>query len=209
MIRDDDFALANVQNWDTQTPSFSCGQDIGVWLSLSDIEHQLSAVSSANDLNHMYYPNSGGADLETTTSSSAEQGCLELQTAATTHVINPTRLEFHCFDGQPEWSCFRLDCETLPSIDVGNEEIEGQGFEPLCERSAGTGDYLPRGDYDHNDSLPRSARVVWRWHQGGTFLIVPKGGDYNASPVNYDGRHDDMTSSEFREYIETIISEIP
>lgn len=213
MIKDSDFAVQNVENWEDVTEEargFGKSREpdgVRQWSSLGKMKHMLNSVASPSmSINYMFTPTPGGVTLEYVTGS-AEDGCLELHTGACVYLVNPEVLEFHTFgENRPEWSCFRLECGEMDETEVGEP---ADGHESLAERRPGSRDYIELWEYNQKrDELPSGAREVWRWHDGGTFLVVPKGGDYNHVTAHSDARHNDMSSDEFREYIRGGIEEV-
>ncbi|MDQ8919319.1 hypothetical protein RFH39_14810 [Acinetobacter baumannii] len=64
--------------------------------------------------------------------------------------------------------------------------------------------YIERHHWDYNEyngeELPDEARLVCRYFEG-SFVIYSTRSIYNLVSDTYDGRHNQMTESEFRHYI--------
>jgi hypothetical protein len=57
--------------------------------------------------------------------------------------------------------------------------------------------YIEDDDYER----PKDMKHVTRWFRG-SFVIFNKGSVYNQTSSTYDGRHNKMTTDEFRDYIQ-------
>ncbi len=191
-----------------------------VWENVADIIKILKLVCSYENLNHLFFPNSGGLDLRNVRPA-IEDGCIELDFQFV-HIVKPKRLLFESFGYNSEWNYFRLEAEEiLPHGDNVNkkikekikvnildeEEVEDEieyAFEELSEAS---GEYYPYFSYEDrmynkNDYyIPNSARHITRWLKG-SFVIFGKRSVYNLNPSTYDGRHNVMSTDEFRAYIQ-------
>ena len=67
-----------------------------------------------------------------------------------------------------------------------------------------------RAGYDENGDqqpLPKTARRMIRY-LGGSFVIVPKAGPYNAESGTYDARHDEMGAERFRQYVQNVVDAV-
>jgi serine/threonine-protein kinase len=170
-----------------------------IWEDIDDIVKILDLLSSIDALNHMFYPDGGGMDLEGVRMGK-EPGTIELITdrdEKAIDLIKPRRLIFDSFGFDKEWNYFRLENDTLePSgvyetIILDREEL--LETEPLV--------YGDRTYYDYPDEpLSEDARLVTRYLKGD-FVIFQKTSKYNRITDTYDGRHSRMNSDEFRDYI--------
>lgn len=157
-----------------------------------------------NIIAHVFFPDGGGFDLSGA-KISYEEGCLELN-LYTAYIIKPKRLIFESFPNNSDWNYFRLETEKLEQLVEHSSEINEEAFteiEPLK--------YTDLECYGYNDfngdRLPKTARCIRRI-LNGTFLICLKTSVYNHDSTTYDGRHNNMSTDEFRDYIEKSIKKI-
>lgn len=158
----------------------------------------------------MLFPDGGGLDFIGARLSS-EPGCLELKTEGVPVIMRPKRLLFESFPDMPSMSYFLLEAENLAPSGV-YDELRGT-VEELVELSQG--DYAERVIWDagylgHDEDgdeipLPSSARRVKR-SLSGSFAIFAKASIYNENPRTYDGRHSQMSASEFRAHIQETVA---
>jgi serine/threonine-protein kinase len=97
-----------------------------VWTDLNQIRAVLGVVGRVTNLNHLFFPRSGGLDLEGTTAS-VESGCLELITDGLANIVKPARLEFESFSHDPQWDYFRLYAHPLEPSGVYPETLREIG----------------------------------------------------------------------------------
>lgn len=175
-----------------------------IWEDINDIINVLKLLCTYDDLNHMFFPRSGGLDLEDARLS-AEEGCIELDFQLIS-IIKPKRLIFESFGYTPSWNYFRLELDDLePSGVYGPEKIHNNE-EELSELYPGKYDIYElveyRSDYKHRGyDIPDGARQVTRILKG-SLVIFNKRSEYNLDPSTYDARHNKMSTDEFREYIQ-------
>lgn len=171
------------------------------WIIKEDIIKVLNTVGSLDNSNHMFYPTGGGLDIKSC-SDSTENNCLEVYTGLT-DIIKPKRLLFESFEDSI-WNYFRLESIEMPASGVYEEQ--NYPNEELIELEPGH--YISRSHWDggeyQGEKLPDFARIVTR-HLRGSFVIFAKASHYNHYSNTYDARHDKMTSSEFRTYIEEVM----
>ncbi len=144
---------------------------------------------------------------------SYEDNCIELDFGSV-DIVKPKRLIFESFGYNHDWNYFRLEADDLqPSgvkeIEADEESYETKyGREELSELSPC--DYYPyyimenSSDYKDNYPITEFSRQVTRWFRG-SFVILCKASVYNSIPATYDGRHNKMTTDEFREYIQSMV----
>ncbi len=202
-ILNNSFHLRNQRQWfEIQTQLFpaSIPQRV-IWESKSDIIKILKIVGSIPSLNHMFFPNGGGMDLEDCRES-VEEGCIELD-CGYTEIVKPKRLIFESFNYDHEWNYLRLELNDLEPSGV-YENNEDSVYESVSEISSGQyEDYSIVeyfSDYKEEYNLTEKSRLVTRWFKG-SFVIFCKRSTYNSISATYDGRHNKFTSDEFRSYI--------
>ena len=214
----EDFHEQNQMQWfEIQTKLFptSIPQRV-IWDDINDIVKVLKVVCSFDNLNHVFFPRSGGLDLKDARLSH-EEGCIELDFQLI-DIVKPKRLLFESFGYEHEWNYFRLETGDLEPSGVYEKEEEDKdvpsedeplsderNYEELSELSPG--EYYPyhiledRYHYKDDYLITDYARHVTRWFKG-SFVIFCKRSTYNLTSSTYDGRHNKMTTDEFREYID-------
>ncbi len=212
-VLNEDFHERNLEQWfEIQTKLFPTAFPRRViWEDTKDIINVLKIVCSYDNLNHMFFPDGGGLDLEDVRLSH-EKGCIELDFQLI-DIVKPKRLIFESFGHDPEWNYFRLELDELkPSPKDDDEEEDGsesdndRGHEAVSEIYPGKyGKYdLVENRYEYNEmgyEIPETARHVSRWFRGA-FVIFNKRSPYNLTTSTYDGRHNKMDTDEFRDYIQ-------
>jgi serine/threonine-protein kinase len=172
-----------------------------IWEDIDDIVYILNAIGSVTALNHMFYPSGGGMDLEGARLGS-EDDTIELVIDVNyIDLIKPKRLIFENFGSDTLWNYFRIETEELSPTGIGGvyrDSEELVEIEPMH--------YINRSHWDNNDyggeKLPPSSRLVTRILKGD-FVLFAKKSFYNHATSTYDGRHNQLTTDEFRKYIET------
>lgn len=156
--------------------------------------------------NHMLYPDGGGLDLQSI-EYAKEDGCVAIRTQGSIDILKPNCLYVEVYP-EGEHSYFLLDADELLLL----ENVDDNG--PISQRVVEDtpGHYVSASaaqygvyDYDTGAKLPESARVVRRYSKG-KFLIVPKSGPYNHIPSVYDGRHNDATIEQLRQYMDLVVA---
>lgn len=204
MYINDDFDTRNGHEWrEVSEKIFPLGAPARAqWEDLRQICAVLNAAASNSGLNHMFYPTGGGmtllgADL------APEADMIELKVSDRMYdICCPERLFFESYAGKPEWNYFRL--ELKPVYPAMENETAGylEDSEELTEVLPGV--YAPLEawfeDELNGEPLTDAARRVTRL-SGGSFVIFSTSSVYNRVPDTYDGRHNTMSSDEFRAYI--------
>jgi serine/threonine-protein kinase len=167
----------------------------------------------------MFYPTSGGMDLEGARPFSEERGCLALKTGDHVfEVVRPSALLFESIGTGLDWTYFWLECEPLEPCGVyedAEEEIDDgdQDHSPIQSEEVvlvAPGTYAPRAAWDANEfegePLPETAQLIVRFLGGGPFVIFSKGSLYNLGRARdfdaYDAPHAKMNAAQFRSFIE-------
>jgi serine/threonine-protein kinase len=78
-------------------------------------------------------------------------------------------------------------------------------FEDLIELT--NGEYVSRSEEDNDDVMEHFSRYVSRI-LSGSIVIFSKSSMYNRESGTYDGRHNKMSSIDFRKYIQKWIIEL-
>lgn len=173
------------------------------WTDLQSICNILNILGGIKSLNHMFFDNGGGLDLEGAILSH-EKGFLELNFGIV-YLVQPKRLSFCSFkDADYEWNYFYLELEEVNHIFnsyKGSEQIIE--LDPLNYKPY---DFVENyyEKYDNGENPPRNYRTLVRLNKGNC-VIFRKTSSYNLTPSTYDGRHGKMTIIEFREYIQSLI----
>jgi serine/threonine protein kinase len=212
-----DFHKRNQQQWfEIQAKLFPTAIPKRViWEDINDIVKVLKIVCSFDNLNHVFFPGHGGLDLDDVRLS-YEEGGIELDFQLI-NIVKPKRLLFESFGYDHEWNYFRLETEGLkPSsfhdLAEGEDPYDIQfDCEEVSELSPG--EYYPyyilndRSQYQNHYLLTKFSRHVTRWFRG-SFVIFCKRSVYNLTSATYDGRHNKMTTDEFRAYIQHSVDAI-
>lgn len=211
-ILNEDFLETNQQQWfEIQTKLFPTSIPTRViWEDINDMVKVLKIVCSYDNLNHMFFPDGGGLDLEDARLS-FEEGCIELDFQLI-DIVKPKRLIFESFGYHHEWNYFRLETAELePSgvykVKKGKEVSERARYkEEVTQISPGfykDYNYLENSYYIEDDDYrrPEGMRHISRWFRG-SFVIFNKASVYNQTSSTYDGRHNKMSTDEFRSYIQ-------
>lgn len=179
-----------------------------VWIEIEKIIQVLQILGSTKDLNHLFLPESGGLDL-IDARKSVEDNCIELDLQSI-YIIKPQRLIFESFGEDLSWSYFRLETGDLqPSGVYESDSFKIQ--ELVSELNPGQYDKFEiaeRRSYyrDIGYNIPENTRHVTRYFNGN-FVIFNKRSHYNLDLSTYDGRHNKMETTEFRNYIQQNINE--
>ncbi|MDF2451900.1 MAG: serine/threonine protein kinase [Bacteroidota bacterium] len=210
---EENFHARNLEQWfEIQAKLFPASIPKRViWEDINDIIKVLKIVCSYDDLNHVFLPNGGGLDLDDVRISN-EEGCIELDFQLI-DIIKPKRLLFESFGYHHDWNYFRLEADDLDASGVYEAPIGKEPYEKIHSKEELTEvesgvyenyDYLESlryQEYDDEENRPKNPRHITRWLRGN-FVIFCKRSIYNLTNSTYDGRHNKMTTDEFREYIE-------
>src|ERR1700741_280991 len=126
---EDNFHARNLEQWfEIQTKLFPTSIPKRViWEDINDIIKILKVVCSYDDLNHMFFPDSGGLDLEDVRVSH-EEGCIELDFQGI-DIIKPKRLLFESFGYHHDWNYFRLEADELAASGVYESSTGKEPYE--------------------------------------------------------------------------------
>ena len=172
------------------------------WTDKDDIIFVLNKIGLTKYKNHAFLPGGGGLDLLGAESSS-EENCIELNLNGLIYICRPSFLQFESFDTDNTWFYFRLETDTLrPKL---KSHIYRGYYEDLIELK--TGEFVEREKEENDNILKYFYRYV-TLILSGSIVIFSKSSFYNAVPDTYDGRHNKMSSSEFRTYINNTINKI-
>ncbi len=208
----EDFLESNQQQWfEIQTKLFPTSIPKRViWEDINDIVKVLKIVCSYDNLNHLFFPTGGGLDLEDVRLS-YEEGCIELDFQLI-DIVKPKRLLFESFGYDHEWNYFRLEADNLEPCGVYEVEKGEPPYDETHDREEVTQvspgyyedyNYYENSYYieDEDYQRPQGMKHVTRWFRGN-FVIFNKASVYNQTSSTYDGRHNKMTTDEFRDYIQ-------
>jgi serine/threonine protein kinase len=223
----DDFLRTNPLQWEEALSRLFpvAAPTRAIWTDPALIIAILNAVGQTN-LNHLFFPDSGGMDLEGARLSVHEPGCIELHTDFW-NIVKPLSLTLETFPGDAQWNYLRLETASLDPAEVCDRRLDDddddqeeedeqndqytsgeRASEELTEIDEHT--YASRACWDENrydgGELPDSARVIIRWF-GGAFVIFQKTSFYNLAHGKldaYNGRHNRMDAEQFRSHIEEL-----
>lgn len=199
----DDYQTRNVLQWkDIQQELFPLNTPSRViWEDAESIVAVMKKLSKTNDLSHVFIPTGGGDDLRDVRLS-YEDGCIELDFGYI-FICKPKRLVFESFNYDEEWNYFRLECERLEPTGYYSNLGELKQ-EPLTELKPLL--YTDHNCNEYNDfngrKKPTGARLIIRILPECSFVIFRRTSIYNKIRSTYDARHNEMTTDQFRSYIE-------
>lgn len=175
--------------------------DRAKWEQPQQIIAVLNQIGSVQSVNHLFFPDGGGADLLGAAAAN-ERGLISLNCDGTSYYVKPESLSFESFGDQDDYqlSYFRLELTPIP--DTGTYPGFGQSgsiAEELLELSPGQ--YVDRSSSDAGEHqgqpLPKDARVIVRL-LSGSMVIFQKSSLYNKIPATYDAPHDKVDGEQFR-----------
>lgn len=174
------------------------------WHDVNDIVNVLRLLGERRNMNHMFFPDGGGLDLQDANASEIERGSIELIASGSVKLVRPLRLLFESFGDDPQWDYFRLEtdgaspcgiyeqqdsrlCETVTEVEPGVY------VDQMCWELNEYGDYL----------VADTARLITRYFTGA-FVLFGKNSVYNYISSTYDGRHNRFDADGFRAYIQNL-----
>lgn len=170
------------------------------WTDPNAIINVLNKIGKFSNSNHMFFPNGGGMDLESATTSS-ERGCIEIF-AGLNYVLKPKMLVYENIERGLEWSYFRIETDTLAPTGIYENLPKDLYLEELLELTSGryvNRSYWDSGEYQ-GEPLPNTSRLLIRILKG-SLVIFKKSSLYNANSATYDGRHEKMGADGFKKHI--------
>ena len=178
-----------------------------IWEDIDQIIRVLNLISMSDHLNHTFMPTGGGMNL-LGAKRSYENGCIEL-IFGYTKIVKPIRLVYESLYGEEDWNYFRLEADALKPSGYYKKmsELEVEyltELEPLVYTDALCCEF---NDYN-GQSLPSSARAIYRLVKEGSFVIFTDTSLYNRTGDTYDARHNEMTTDGFRDYISRTVDSI-
>jgi len=175
--------------------------DSATWTNREKIVEILNLIGKMPCLNHMFFPDGGGADFEQV-ELAAETGCICIHADSGSSILSPARLIVETFGTDIVWSYFRLELDKLKPIFKEGE----YAYEAVTEDTPGhyvswkCGNY---GYYEDDSPLPEGYRNVSRY-LSGSFVFFLKPSPYNLIHGTYDARYNQKDAKEFRCYIEQL-----
>jgi len=171
-----------------------------VFTDINDIVSILGIVCGMPAYNHTLLSVKGGGDLRRVMLYNEPETVL-LDLDGWMIVLKPKELRIELF-ANSAWNYLVLTADHLPAIE--GIPCAKNVQELVCDfpqhyvdaKDAVYGVY----DYDSGRRLPTDALRLERW-MSGSLLIVPKEGPYNRIQSVYDGRHDELSHEDFRNYI--------
>ena len=197
----DDLSRSNLSQWKfIQNTLFRKNiPDSACWSNIDDIIYVLNLLGRMQNINHMFFPSTGGADFEYA-EKAGEDGCICIKSLVNL-IVKPKCLYAENIQKDYMWSYFRLELDELEPI---FEIYDGQIYERLTEDVSGhyiSWKYGNYGYYEDGTALPKEYRIVNRYLKG-SFVIFAKTSVYNNDITGtYDARHNKMTAEEFKNYI--------
>ncbi|MGO4695435.1 protein kinase [Paenibacillus sp. 2TAB26] len=176
-----------------------------IWRDATQVVEILQKLTHLN-FNHTFVPQGGGMDSVSVEHATwlKEPNMISLSFGfGIKHVFKLKRLVWEVPNDDPLFSYFRLEFDILdpkfPKVIkyLQNLGINGPPSELLY--------VSPRGFYRPDMPKYQHLMHIYRWYSG-VFLIVFKGSIYNSIQKTYDGRHAELTTDEFRTYMECLQS---
>lgn len=170
------------------------------WENIDVIKNVLQTVSLLPISSYLFFPEGGNLDFKGI-EKTADQECLDLKTNFGIFRIKPKSLSFEKFQVSV-WNYFLLSLDEQEAkvgdrVDEYSEEVvEDVPGHYVSAKDFVYGVY----DYDTGKELPKDAKKISRYLKG-KILLVLKLGPYNFIPQVSDGRHNNCTSEQFREYV--------
>lgn len=196
-----DFRRANSMQWEAAEGSAirRLGLVRAVWTGASEIANVLAGLSRRHGLNHCFFPDGGGQDIERV--APCEGGTmLTLHHGFGVAVVKPVRLILERFPSRPDFGY-----AVLETADVGilGDDAKSKGEFTESLRRVNEFDYIPLR-FDDDDSDANSVGVVCeRYFRGGVFFIAPKSGVFNDID-DYTGTAAKMGTDELRQAFEKL-----
>lgn len=177
------------------------------WRNINKIVEVLNIIGKTPAYNHMLFHDKGGLDFSFA-EVAAEENCIKLyDTLGFCYIVSPKILYFEGFNENYRWNYFLLEFDELSSILGEGDYFDNEYLVEDYPAHYVSAQYAQYGvyDYETGNPLPKGFQKVYRYIRG-KFLIVMKNGPYNGISGTYDGRHGDCSASEFRNYIEYLLS---
>ncbi|MEW4425889.1 protein kinase [Paenibacillus pabuli] len=175
-----------------------------IWRDATQVVEILKELTHLN-FNHTFLHNGGGMDSVSVEHATwlNEPNMIALSFGfGIVHVFKLKRLVWENPNDDARFSYFRLEFDTIEPIYPHIIE-ELQGFD--IDRSPKEFLYVSEGSYYPDEQRYDNFMHINRWYEG-VFLIVYKGSIYNRIQKTYDGRHGELTTDEFRTYMECLQS---
>jgi serine/threonine-protein kinase len=132
-----------------------------------------------------------------------EIDCIELVFENQVKICKPSYLQFVSFQTEEKWFYFRLETNILQPMYT--ECTYENFYEYLIELD--NGEIVSHSRENDDYVIKHFKRYISRI-LSGSMVIVAKSSMYNHDAGTYDGRHNKMSSEEFRKYIEESIIHI-
>ena len=122
-----------------------------IWENINDIIKILKILCIYDNLNHMFFPDGGGLDLEDVRIA-PEEGCIELDFQLI-DIVKPKRLLFESFNCDPFWNYFRLELDELkPALEKEETEVDKNENE-FIPKSKNISDFLVNFHQHHTSQV--------------------------------------------------------
>lgn len=173
------------------------------WEDIDHIVNVLQIVSRLPISCYLFFPEGENLNFVGIEGSS-EPECLDIKTDFGIYRIKPKSLVFDKFSVSA-WNYFLLlldeqEIKVGDRVDEYSEEVvEDVPGNYVSAKGFAYGVY----DYDTGEKLPNGAKKIVRCLKG-KMLLVLKLGPYNFIHQVSDGRHNNCTSEQFREYVRTL-----
>lgn len=173
------------------------------WEDPVEIKRVLNVISMLPLYSHLFFPDKGWVEYKKVEIGS-EPVSLDFYTVPFIYRIKLGKLYFESFQ-LANWNYFLLEAEQMePVVGVEVDEYYEQVVEDTPGHFVSAVDAV-YGVYDYESGVkfPKGAKLIERCLKG-KFLIVLKQGPYNQISQMDDGRHNNCSVTEFREYVDTL-----
>lgn len=173
------------------------------WEGAAVIKDVLKKVVHLPVMSYLFFPDGGDLDLKDIEIVEGQE-CLDVITNFGVYRVKPKSLRFDNFQISA-WNYFLLDLDDQELV-VGDasDEYSEEVVEDSLGHYVSAKDFVYGVyDYDSGVKLPVNAKKITRYLKG-KFLIVLKLGPYNAIRQVTDGRHNNCSAEQFRDYIKSL-----
>jgi hypothetical protein len=119
-------------------------------------------------------------------------------------VLKPAKLTFESFRAGSQWKYFRLEAAEIEPTGTERAYLTEDGYaEKVYDLSDGrfVSPYAwDNGGYE-GDPAAKGAKHIRRYRKGA-FVIFSTASPYNRASATYDARHEKMSETDFRTYIQ-------
>lgn len=179
--------------------------DFAQWRDLERMINILTLLGTYNSLNHLFFPDHGGGDLQGA-KMAKEPGCIELICDGLVYILKPKHLSFVRISDDFQWNFYWLELDDLVSVE--GEGVDGQLMEECIEITPF--EYLTWNEHEKlsdEELREHQARHVARYLKG-SIVIFKKDSIYNHMISRYEGEHYLMGIDRFKSFIHGFVDSV-